>query len=174
MDARTVAVFDKHLGHATTIKRRFWGGYRIVSRLGEAEFDEDDGFTDVVGGPEMYRATVLIMYDLRGYVAVSGSTQHVVATLAHGEALGIPVIPEVRDTNEGCLTFFVAIVFFCFTPLGGLLGVPIWIIWIHPWLKKRHTRSARVKGQRYRNVFPEIHGSERKADREAARQRGLL
>jgi hypothetical protein len=177
MDAQTKAVVKKYFGEDASIKRKLWGWYRISSPLGEAKFHEEKGFPELVGGPEIYRSSVLTMEELLGWVPVSGTPEHITATLAHCESLGIQAVPEVRD-GDGCLTFLIGIAFFSaadiFSWPGILIGIAVWALGVRPWIKKRLALRARRAGQKYRNVFPEIHGSDRDAKRDAARSRGLL
>jgi hypothetical protein len=176
-------------GEDARIEHKLFGGLRIITRLGDqVEFiSPKKGFRNYVGGPELYRSALLMMRHISGTVVVKGSSDHIIACMAYGRELGIKVIPQGETTSGGKLTIGAAgISWICSYPVSGFIWNSLDGIWIsalvaslvavsvHPYFKRVAQQDAAREGQQYRDIFPEIHGSDRRASRDAARQRGLL
>ena len=180
-------ILRKHFGEDADIKELYWGGLRITTENGEIDF-QYDRFENLVGGPEMYQAMVLCTEELWGGVSVFGTSNHITAAMAHGEALGIKVIPEVRAENEGVSTFWTCVPLFTALAWAASFFLSGWQMWaaailatvfigagvIFPAFVKAGRRDARIRGQEYQNVFPDMHGSDRRAREEDARRRGVI
>ena len=104
------------------------------------------------------------------------------AFMAHGEALGVPVTPEVKVAG-GCLRVLVAP--FVFMMVAGIVsaagGPAIGFIagglvtgWVWNSMKKSAGREARRQAQALRYPFPRIHGSARYSSDEDLRKGGLI
>lgn len=185
---KQIVVFIKHFfGDDARIERQL-GYLRITTRLGDqVEFvSPEKGFRNYVGGPELYRSALLMMRHM-GPVVVKGKSDHIIAAMAYGRELGIKIVPQGETTSGGKLTFGAAgVCWIFFYPICGFIWNSLDGIWIagvaasliallvYPYFKRVAQREAAREGQQYREIFPEVHGSDRRASREAARQRELL
>lgn len=181
----------KHFGEETESDRDVFGVTHIRCRYGQADFKEER-FESAIGGSDIYRAALLFSAERWGQVKVTGTSVHILACMAHGKELGLNVIPEGNKEGSGCLVLGFAAVAFCTAVLAGVilalfdilhglepleLGVGAAIaagLIAYPLLKKLLASDAARAGQKYRDIFPEVHGSERNAARDAARRKGLL
>jgi hypothetical protein len=192
MNKQVKLLIERHFGPDARIERKLFGGYRIIAPFGEVEI-KDDGFENIVGDGDMYQATLLFARERWGIVRVTGSAQHVMACMAHGKELGVDVVP-LGDTGQEafevavpcalvgfCLGMFFGMFFGAFFDdvtagvlYGGFIGAYAFGSFGHFLIKKAEERDARQIGQQYRDIFPETYGSERRANHEAARRKGLL
>jgi hypothetical protein len=190
MDKQIVVLAKYFFGEDAKIERKLFGGAWITTGLGDqVEFvSAEKGFRNYVGGPELYRSTLLMMRHISGNVVVKGSSDHIIACMAYGRELGIKVVPQGETTPGWKLTVGASGVSWIFLyPICGFIWDSLDGIWIaglvasliallvYPYFKRVAERDAAREGQQYRDIFPEIHGpSDRQAPRESARQRGLL
>jgi hypothetical protein len=179
----TKKMICRRFGDDTKIQTKFFGGHNITTPTGGDVDIDDDGFRIHCGGEDVYRAIVLLGSDAWGHLTVYGSNDHVMATMAHGEALGVKVTPIVKEGGAGCLRFFLAtLVFFICLGMtaraGGSEGaflLSLLVAWgVSRLLRKREERAERRRGQRYRYAYPRIHGENREASREDASREGWL
>ncbi len=172
MEAYEVGIFRKRFPGAD-IERMIFGGYRINTRTGFVEF-KDDNFRKFVGGPDVYRGVLLSARDMGWpYMVVHGDEQHIVACIAHAAEIGgIEIVPEVENGDLGCLMTLIGLPIFggCIWLAGQWLDgwmdaaagiaatslIMIFLVW--PPIEKITTRAARMRGQKYRNVLPNVHG----------------
>lgn len=188
MNDHLIRLVKKHYGSSATIERKLSGGVRIITPSGEIEL-KDRTLQSILGGSDMYRATLLFTHEMWGTVRVSGTAPHVLACMAHGKELGLDVIPEGDKKGSFGLTVAFAGLGFCFGTFAGLfllnvnsfepfeagfVAALVTGVIANPFIETVLARDARWGGQEYRDIFPEIHGSERRANRDAARERGLL
>lgn len=170
-------------GDDAKISGKLFGGYNIKTKTGGDVDIDDKDFTIHCGGQDVYRAMVLLGSDAWGELTVYGSGDHVMAMMAWGEALGVKVTPIVKDSGAGCLQFFLAFVAFSIclgvtahdmesgSPFMLSLLVAAGVVGL---LRKAEKRAERRRGQRYRYLYPRIHGEDRDAKREDAARQGWL
>jgi hypothetical protein len=170
MEAYEVGIFRKRLPGAD-IERMVFGGYRINTRTGFVEF-KDGNFGKFVGGPDVYRGVLLSAKDMGWpYIVVHGDEQHIVACMAHGAEVGMEVVPEVKNGDLGCLLTIIGLPIFCGCTWLASWWLDAWIdaaagvaativimcFLVEPAIEKITTRAARMRGQVYRNVLPNVH-----------------
>lgn len=187
MDEDTVAFLHRHFGEDAWIRPLLFGGWRITTRAGGEVVFTGDKFDKLIGGSDVYRGVTSAGKELWGTIAVDGPAYHVMTSLAHGEDLDAIVQPTIREDNEGCLKVLAVVAgygiafaiasFFMNTPATyvaaaivivglGLLINPIW--------EEAATRAARRRGQQYIDASPKHTPSQRMANYEEARRKGLL
>jgi hypothetical protein len=188
IDEHTVVVIRKYFGPYAMIEKRWSGWIRVTISGGwQVAFKPGEGLSDIIGGAEMYRAALLMSDELWGCAKVSGSHEQILASIAHGKELGVRVLPVVEQEPSAPIAFAFGALVFCFTLLIGmfflgfgelfeaafLLAIASAAI-ADPFIEKLLAKDALRAAQKYMDVFPDLYGSERKADREVARRRGLL
>jgi hypothetical protein len=179
----TAELIRKHLGPRASIKRRLFGGFNVTTPTGGEIEIHQRTYKIYCGGDDVYHAMMSLTAEAWDSISVQGPPEHILATMAHGDALGIPVIPEVKASG-GCLRFIVASIVFVFAA-GFFVGdsqdsfrgicvgaFAAWLVW--GFIKRRQQRNARRRAQRYRFQYPQTHGGERRASREDARETGWL
>jgi hypothetical protein len=191
MNVRSIDLIKKHFGQDAEFHRDLFGVVHVSSRYGQVEFKKQQ-FENLIGGSDLYRAVLLFSAESWGSVRVSGNSDHILACMAHGKQLGLNVIPLGNAEGSGCLALGCAFVAFAAALLAGAILMLFQVLHgiepldlgavaalvtgliTYPFIKKALAKDARKGGQRYRDVFPEIHGSDRQARRDAARERGLM
>jgi hypothetical protein len=187
-----LTLIKKHFGEDVWLERMLFGGVRIITQSGEVDF-KNHKFEYIVGGSDMYRSVLLCSHEMSGGpITVSGHAEHILAAMAHGKELGVKVNPEGVKEGSGCVALGFAMVAFWvglvgggifrfvtraddFEPLeSGFVAAAIVGVIAYLGFNKVFARAARRGGQQYRDIFPEIPGSERRAARDVARERGLL
>ena len=181
----TIERIRKHFGPRASVRRTAFGGYRIATPSGgEVEFTQKN-FNIHCGGDDVYAATMALAAEAWGGVEVQGPSEHIIASMAHGDALGINVIPEVKGSG-GCLRFFIAAIAFIVGVgiaartgtdvdvlpalfVGGAAAVVMW-----KYVKKIQKRNARRRAQPYRFQYPQAYGDDRTASHDEARDKGWL
>jgi hypothetical protein len=122
------------------------------------------------------------MAEAWGHIRVFGPPEHVAAVMAHAEALGVPVTPEVK-TGGGCLRILAAPFVFMIaagaaTTLGagggGFIIGGLVAAWVWHGMKKAADRDANRQAQALRYPFPRVHGSARYSTDEDLRKGGLI
>jgi hypothetical protein len=186
MDTRRSQIFEKHFDDVK-YERKFGGYYHIRCSQGEFDYSPRDGFNNPVGGSDLYRRMLLCGEEIApGGWTATGSTEHIMAAMAHGDDLGIaitPLGPTVYPEAEMIAAGFFFIVglvigwhlsdFFVGVCTG--LGVTLLGMFaIGPALRRMCHRWALEGGQKYRNPFPSVHGDDRRSQYDDARKRGLL
>jgi hypothetical protein len=189
MDQQIVVFVKFFFGEDARIERKLFGRLLITTRLGDqVEFvSPEKGFRNYCGGSEIYRSALRMMQHIGGTVTVKGSSDDIIACMAHGRELGITVIPQGKTYHPLHITFvfagFASIFAWLITCFLGNFIDAIWVgflVWggggflLYPYFQRAMKRDANRAGQQYRDIFPEVHGSDRRASREAARLRDLL
>ena len=169
-----------------TFEGMAFGGLRVHPQTGFDDY-KHGRFTEIVGGPEMYRGVAMFAKDM-GWPLITLKVQenHVnekwlFACMAHAAEVGIEAVPEVRGSGTGCLKFFLWIVIFCCCDALAGWTLPIfdlngdWIdaggpafalvatylimrFLVNPPLERRAMLNARKKGQIYRDALPPVYG----------------
>lgn len=167
------------------IRSRFFGGFKVTTPSGgDFEIDSNDHTVIHVGGSDDHANLVRMYRDVFGNVTVDGNPQVIANVIAHGAVEGVPVIPEVKKSGDGCLryiavflAFFIALGFFGqFSDNGvvpfilaiGVAGA------VSNAMKDRETRKQRRRGQQYRDAMPRVHGGRREVSRRDAERQGWL
>ena len=191
----TLKIVKKHCSRipGAEIKYLWSGGWRVSTPSGGYADIKPTEIKNTSGGADIYALVTAICKDSWGQMTVRGTSTHILASMAHGEEQGLLVIPENRD-GLGCLTF---LLYLALVPVGyfafflsfaiGIVFLPpetvtilavlvtIWaVMGAHKSGKDSITRKARQAARQYHNPFPDVHGSDRDATREAIGRRGLL
>ena len=179
----TAKMIRRHFGREAEIEEKLFGGFRVTTPTGgDLEIDQTI-VKPHAGGEDVYRAMIGLCAEAWNDMVVSGPHEHVIASMAHGEAAGVNVLPAVEGSG-GCLRFFVATLVFLF-----VFGLCI-AAGIHEFLaliiagavsylaskrvRKVQSRNALRRGQPYRFQYPSVHGDEREASREDAKRKEWL
>lgn len=189
----TLELIAEHFGPEAAVER-FSGGWRVTNVAGQIEI-RDDKMSNLIGGQEMFMRMVLFAQAAWGGLKVAGPPEFIVACMAHAEALGVYIVPEVPDSFDelmtalgtamgGVMGFFLGIGIVALVlpePLSLWLGalVGLWTAWegaklFYTELAEEDERKARKRAQPYYNAFPLVHGGQRGAKREIAKREGLL
>jgi hypothetical protein len=165
-----------------TIKRNFCGEWVITTPNGCYVVITDDGVKPYCGDDAIYHGIALLSKRAWGRMTVWGEDAQVLSLMAHGELVGIPVIPIVKESGDGCLRFFVAAIVLGIVCVAVERFIGNWVIstvaaLIPAWLldhslKKAMELRERQQGQKYRDTFPRER--DRIAPIERARKRGYL
>jgi hypothetical protein len=172
----TRAMIRKCFGPHVTIRRKFFGGFRVTTPTGgEVEIDHHKCKIHA-GGSDVYEAVTLLTADAWGDITAEGSAEFNMAMIAHGEALGVNVTPSV-PTGCGCLNVLAAAIIFLFVLAitGGafvLAGILAGIAW--KLMADDDKREAQREAQAFRFPFPRIHGPARFSNDEDLRKGGLI
>ena len=180
----TSEMIRKYFGPDAGIEEQFFGdGFRVTTTNGgEIEIGQTE-FRIRAGGDDVYEAMTLLSAEAWGGLTARGSQENIMAFMAHGEALGVPVTPEVKVAG-GCLRIFVAP--FVFMMVAGTVEcrgrsshrVYCWRACDRLGLaldeEIRRPREARRQAQALRYPFPRIHGSARYSSDEDLRKGGLI
>lgn len=181
-------LIQRHFGKHAKVRRKLFGGFNVTTPGGGDIDISDEEFTIHSGGEEVYRSVVSLASEAWGGLTVWGGADHVMATIAHADALGtIQVTPVVKDSGDGCLRFVIAIFLLSITSsiiwhfaktelqqLGGIALALFFTLAINRLIKKSQERAERRRGQKYRHLYPTVHGGKRDADREDADRQGWL
>ena len=157
----TRAVIKRHFGKDAKVYG-FAGHYRVVTASGgEVSFSQRKVKT-IYGGEDVYRAVVLLAGECWGGLTVKGgSREFMLASMAHGEALGVPVRPNFEERGEVVARWFGALLALIVT-YGTLLshtGDPVIAVLARVWRRSRFLcpcaaiQNARRKGSLKRAVF---------------------
>jgi|HubBroStandDraft_6_1064221.scaffolds.fasta_scaffold695353_2 hypothetical protein len=187
-DETILAILQKHFGPDASIEPMLFGGWRISTRTGgEVEFTGEK-FENIIGGSDVYRGVVGAGSELwGGTISVDGPSSHILTALAHGDDQGVIIQPTIKDATSGCLKFLAVVAIFGISAgiasahMGGWQSLALGAVvaggvmsLINPSWNKAANRAARRRGQKYLDAFPQVHGSDRVANRDAARDKGLL
>jgi hypothetical protein len=185
--AITKKLIRKHFGEDCRVRRKVLGGFNVTTPTGGDVDIKSDKINLHCGGADVYQSMVSLAADAWGDLTAFGPDDHVLATMAHGEALDVQVTPIVEDSGTGCLRFFVAtlmlavgcwiVTSFATTTNEEIVGATIVLlvtIKIDGFLKKATKRAERRAGQKYRNLHPNIHGGRRDASHDDAKHKGWL
>jgi hypothetical protein len=188
MDQELVRLIRKYFGQDVQIEREFLGGVHITTTRGDQVDFCGGEFENFSGDAELYRSVILMCGELHGRMTVEGRPEHVLAAMAHGKELGVLVIPRGDDGGAWIVAVWCGFSAWLFTLMFGWMligfehlfyaacgfGLAAFAI-AYPSLKKDFYRKSVSYVQRYRDIFPDVHGpADRKASRERARERGLL
>jgi hypothetical protein len=181
----TSALIREHFGKEADIHRRLFGGFHVTTPTG-ADLDiSDDKILFHAGSEDAYRAMVTLCHEAWGEIVPFGNSEHIIATMAHAEALGVNAIPEVKPSGGGCLRLFVVAAVF-FLMLSAMRGANstdnAWNMTIAAvvsalvsrGMKQSQRREARRRGQKYRYTYPRVQGSPREAQYDDAKRQGWL
>jgi hypothetical protein len=185
--AITKTMIRKHFGEDCEVRRKLFGGFNVTTPTGGDVDIKGHKISVHSGGEDVYQAMVSLAAEAWGSVTAFGPDDHVLATMAHGEALDVQVTPIVEDSGTGCLRFFLAILMLVIgfwivtsvatTPneqiVGGIIALLV-TVKTDGFLKKAAKRAERRAGQKYRNLQPNIHGGRRDASRDDAKRKGWL
>jgi hypothetical protein len=182
MDEEQLCLIFKHF-EDVHLKEVKWGGrLRFICKYGQFDYSSRYGFLNLIGGADLYRRVVLCSHEMNGGTGVyaCGDQQHVAAMMAHGEELGVPIIPVVDYSQEEVsLIGGLSLVLF----IAGWIVMSIWAgiglvilaaLFVFPSIEKMLVYGALQRGQQYRDIFPNIHGDDRQAKYGAARKGGYI
>jgi hypothetical protein len=159
------------------------GGLRATTP-GGGELEIDDAIHFHSGGSEVIRAFVFLCAETYGdNFTVSGPDDFVLSVMQHAALNHISVVPIIEDSGDGCLKVLVALVTFGAVAgivggfFGAVFGIPagaVSSVFVWNRLAKALERQERRRGQQYRYTYPDVLGSDRKADRNQAIKKGWL
>ena len=185
----TPELIRKYFGHEVVIRRRGLGGFRVSTATGTDLEIKGKAVLIHSGGEDAFRAITALAGELWGGYTASGCREHILACMAHGEALGVAVTPDVKLPDA--LYNRVSAVFMA--GAGGLLatavasasgedstrdmamiitGCAVILIW--RLMKAIHTAEERRLSQELRFQFPRVHGTPRAASHDDADRAGWL
>jgi hypothetical protein len=179
----TPEMIRKYFGPDANVEERFFGGFRVTTRTGgDVEITQTETRLHA-GGDDVYEALTLLSAEAWGGMTAFGPHEHVVAMMAHGEALGVSVTPQVK-TGGGCLRIFAAPFVFMMAlggvsaagghPVIGFSAAALVTGWVWNAMKKSAEREGRRQAQVLRYPHPRIHGGHRQATRDDAARQGWL
>ena len=179
----TAKMIRRYFGPDAGIEERFFGGFRVTTPTGgEVEITQTE-YKLHSGGNDVYEALTLLSNEAWGGMMASGAHEHIVAMMAHGEALGVPVTPQIKS-GGGCLRVLVAPFVFMmalggFISAGGDQGIALTAaalvtFWVWHSMKKAARREAQRQAQALRYLFPRVQGSARYSSDEDLRKGGLI
>lgn len=117
----TAEMIKKHFGPDAAIERRLGGVFRVnTPRGGEIEIDQTR-FRVHTGGEQIYAAMTLLGAEAWGGLTVSGPREHILAFLAHGDALGVNVTIRQERSGSGCLRI-------CAALIGAVVAIPAYLL----------------------------------------------
>ena len=178
--------FMRHFGIEAKWKRLVGGGGRVELPNGSSVHLAASAVQEVTGDGQLYAAALKYMHQARKGkpVVVTGSQENVLAGIAHGEQLGIEIIPELYPKR-----FYQG-----FALLGAIMCATAGFYLIDGWqgflagygaslvlvpvllavLSRPMRRAARRRGNRLRNLFPHVQGGDRSAKIADAKARGMI
>jgi len=179
----TAKMIHRYFGPDAGIEERLFGGFRVTTPTGgDVEITQTE-YKLHAGGNDVYEALTLLSNEAWGGMTATGPHEHIVAMMAHGEALGVSVTPKI-ETGGGCLRVFVAPFVFMMV-LGGVIaagkdqGIALTAAalvtgWVWHSMKKAARREAQRQTQTLRYLFPRVQGSARYSSDEDLRNGGLI
>ena len=158
-----------------------WGSYRVTTPTGGKVVVRPNDITLVTGGDDIYKAFVRLCGAAWGEVTVKGSREFMMGALAHGEAWGVNVRADFRDSKA---SFRQLVMFIFVVGLGLLLGagnsdaalLATFAIAAFIWLlmrrqeKRREQQRAEAMGFHY----PRVHGSAGAVSHDDAKDQGWV
>ena len=180
----TYQMIQECFGPQAGIEEEFFGdGFRVTTPTG-GDVKISQAKCEVhAGGDDVYEAVTRLSTEAWGGMTASGPPEAVAAFIAHGEALGMPVTPEVK-AGGGCLRVLVAPFVFMMVagavsaagggPGIGFVAAALVTGWVWNSMKESSEREGRRQAQALRYPFPRIHGSARYSSDEDLRKGGLI
>jgi hypothetical protein len=183
---------QRYFGEEATVKLGFSpGGWRIslpngCSAVIGLNSKREKLIVEAVGGSEIFAAAILLLKEIQGYAIVAGSQETVLAGIAQGDTMGIEVIPELYPDETIYKKIGLVCGMVCGSAglligilndnvvggvVGGILGAMVACMICGSFVARGGIQRARQKGQALKSSFPEIHGGNRKATLDEARER---
>jgi hypothetical protein len=180
----TRAVIKRHFGQDAKVYG-FAGHYRVVTTSGgEVSFSQRKVKT-IYGGEDVYRAVVLLAGECWGGLKVSGENREfILASMAHGEALGVPVRPNFEERGEVVGRWFGALLALIVAygtllshtgdPLIAVLGAGLAAMAVFMSMRRNSKRKAQRKLETSGFLYPRQTTGAGYADEEQLRKGGLI
>ena len=185
----TPEMIKKYFGVDAKIERRLGGVFLVRTATGGEIEITRDRIRPHLGGEDVYRAMTLLASEAWGGLKASGPREHILACMAHGEALGVMVTPVTKQPGAGCARLWVAFMLaliglpvswfasFIWGETGksaGLGGTVIAVVLIWGVMAKAQKEAERRQAQELRFIYPVHHGTPRDASREDLEDGGWL
>lgn len=90
----------------------FGGRYRVTTPTGGVVTITQNEVKVLYGGDDVYRAQTLLIGECWGSGKVHGSREYMLASIAHGEAEGVNIQPDFRDSGATVSRWFFALLVF--------------------------------------------------------------
>jgi uncharacterized protein (DUF697 family) len=181
----TKAMIRRHFGSRAEIHEKFFGGFIVrMPGGGEVEIDQHE-FKIHSGGDDVHQAMTTLGGEAWGGLTASGSAEEIMTMLAHGEASGVDVTPEVKP-GCGCLSVFVTFLVFMLVlgmaggagaatgSAGGFIVATLVAGWVWSLMNNARKREAQRQAQALRYPFPRVQGSARYSTDEDLQKGGLI
>jgi hypothetical protein len=185
----TIELIKRHFGNDVKIKKSLGGVFRVTTPTGGSIEIKQDGFRLYGGGEDVYRAITLLAADCWGGFKASGPREHILACMAHGEALSVQVTPDGKQSGGGCArisgAFMVAMIGLPASGIAFLFGgddaahvgmgitaIAVLVLWLL--MAREQKEQERRRSQEMRSIFPVVHGLPRDASLDDADRQGWL
>jgi hypothetical protein len=185
----TAELIKQHFGTDAEIERRLGGVYLVRTPTGGEVEITQSRIRLHLGGEDVYRSMTLFGHEVWGGIRASGPRPHILACMAHGEALGVKVTPDTRQKGAGCAriwaAFMVAIVglpcswvaSYVWGDTGeyagfGATGLSIVVMW--ELMARGQKWEERREAQEMRYIYPVHHGTPRDATSDDLEEGGWL
>jgi hypothetical protein len=107
----TKELIKKYFGKNAKV-HGFAGHYRVTTPTGGKVTITQSEVKLIYGGDDVYRAMTLLMGECWGSGKVRGSREFMLAFVAHGEASGVNIQPDFRDSGATFARWVVAMLLF--------------------------------------------------------------
>ena len=180
----TRVVIKKYFGKDAKVYG-FGGHYRVVTASGGEVSINQKKINTIYGGEDVYRAVVLLAGECWGGLEVKGgSREFILASMAHGEALGVNVQPNFEERGETfsrwCAALLVLVVTYpmllshtckpATAALGALLAAMATFVSMRRTAKRKAQRKLETSGF----LYPRQTTGAGYADEEQLRKGGLI
>jgi hypothetical protein len=179
----TKALIKKYFGKDARVQG-FSGHYRVTTPSGGEVLISQKYIKTIFGGEDIYRAVVLLAGECWGGMrAGQGSREFMLASIAHGEALGVDVRPDFEDRgatfSRWCGAVFVlAVSYAMILPHEGralaVMGALLAAVLVFNLMKRDARRKEQRKLETSGFLFPRQTTGAEYATEEQLRKGGLL
>lgn len=171
----------KHFGKSARISG-FCGHYRVKTRTGGEVEISSRKMKIIFGGDDTYKAVTLLGGEMWGSIEVTGgSREFTLASLAHGEAWGVPVHADYSDKGAA---FFRVVVFLLILGFGLHMGADKdtttllvtvgGAVVMFAALKRSARQKEQAKAEAMGFNYPRVQGNARFSDDEDLEKGGLI
>jgi len=185
----TAEMIKKYFGVDAEIERRLGGVFLVRTATGGEIEITRDRIRPHLGGEDVYRAMTLLASEAWGGIKASGPREHILACMAHGEALGVKVTPITKQAGGGCarlwMAFMIAMIglpaswiaSFIWGQTGKSVGIGVTvvaIVLVWELMARYQKQEERRQAQEMRFIYPIQHGTPRDASRDDAEREKWL
>jgi LPXTG-motif cell wall-anchored protein len=180
----TRVVIKKYFGKDAKVYG-FGGHYRVVTPSGGEVSISQKKINTIYGGEDVYRAVVLLAGECWGGLELKGgSRESMLASMAHGEALGVNVQPNFEERREVVARWFSALLALIVSyvtllphtgdPATAALGAMLAAMAIFVSMRRKAKRKAQRKLETSGFLYPRQTTGAGYADEEQLRKGGLI